>query len=181
MVAKSKFMTIFLIIFIGAIIAVTFLGDIADRVDEQTDFLAVTNESLDLSVARIDAEGSINESYPFQLARRPHIAGESNQSIQNLVVTLYNATTLTNETDYNFNASNGTINFVNNSLTQGYNVSNVTYATYDHANENYVADSSTRAFVALILIFGALAIIVFVIVMFMSSEKMKELLRVGGR
>jgi hypothetical protein len=159
---KSDGKTIFMI-FVGAIITVVFLGLIANAVFTQTNLETFTNVTV--------TTAQVNESVT--------LTGRSNTT----VVTVVNAS---DGTDWTANFSVTTLSsagipgiFLVTSQNGGEVGQNVTSAnvTYTSQPQGYLQDSGTRSVAALVVIFGALAIVVFVIVVIFKFGSIKEMVR----
>ena len=172
-----------------------FASNIGNDIGAMTKKVTVTNESLDLSVAR-DGAGSINETYYFNLANGcPFIIGDwrlsdtSDCIITVTSITLNNGTALTASTDYVVNTTAsldggkygtacnhhkvGDIRFVNSSrMGFAINTVNATKVTYTYCNSGYIPanNAGARGVVALIPIFFALLIMIVPLIIIFRSR-----------
>ncbi len=151
-------------VFIGALIALTFLGVIADSVFSQTNIITVTNVtvtglaenvSLDLEgrdlIELIEIYNATNVSYNL-LNNGSEVASglSSTTGLQSVQLTL-------NNTALNYSGQ----------------LINISYT----ANPDGFASSTSQPVILLIVIFGALAILVFTIIMFIKEGTLGRLIR----
>ncbi len=155
-------------IFIGAIIAIVFLATIADSIFTQTN----TFESINTTVTMPSINGTLD------LTGREIVS----------TIEIYNATNASQSETTELNGSS-----LVTGITRGLNTVQLTidddsgarYAgsevniSYVYLPEGYVSDSSARAVTRLITIFGALAILIFVIVVLIKNGSLGELIRRG--
>ena len=154
--------TMIFAIFIGAIIVVTFMTPIADRVVESTALQTNTNQTI--TIAAINATVTLT--------------GRANTSL----ITIVNAT---DAKDWSANYTVLTKNSAGvlgiflkteqaaGDVGQAGTSANVTYT---YKPQGYIEESGGRAITSLILIFAALAIVVFIIVQIFKSEALKQVL-----
>lgn len=169
---KGNVVALLIMIFIGAIVSLTFLDSISNNIAGQTTLLAITNESQDISGARISNE-QINESFTFTVTNNPGASGRKNVSINGFVIRNDTGAVATITTDYVINVSNGVYNLVNSSFWVFNGTSNQTNGTvrdYNFPSAEYVTDIGSRSIISLILIFAAIAIFIFVIVMLFKGD-----------
>lgn len=159
---KSDGKMIFMI-FVGAIITIVFMNVIADSIFTQTNIATVTNKTF--TTAAVDSSVTL--------------VGRQNIS----TITIINATNNTLDWSANF-----TVDTVDSSGNLGIflvtrNVTGVGFptesinVTYSYEPFGYLQDSGSRSVSALILIFGALAIVVFVIVVIFKFGSLNEMMR----
>jgi phosphate/sulfate permease len=139
-----------IIVFIGVMVAIPLMIAIANSLGGQTDSLTMTNETLDISGARLD-NNNINSSYPLTLTYDEWISiTEINNGSQ--------AFTATTDYVYETNRTTERIYFQNTTATVN-NVSNTTYVIYSYYPDDYVYNATARVILPLILIFLAIAIL----------------------
>lgn len=149
-----------LIVTIGALIAVAFIATIADSIFEQTNTINVVNTSV--------TAPAVNAS--IDLLGREFISGgnvgnaSDNTIIGAIIETGTSATTGLRTVRLRINDTAAG--------TAGLTV-NVSYVANP---DGYLSDLSSRAVASLILIFGALAILIFVIVVFMKEGSLGKLM-----
>ncbi len=151
-----------LIVFIGAIIAVTFLQTIGDSVFAQTNTATVINvtvtapainATLDLTGRTLIGTGTIvNASNASSTSNGLIIqTGRGSSGLESVQLTL-------NDTASDFA---GTL----------VNVS------YNYEPDGYLQEGSTRSIAILIVLFGALAILIFVIIVLIKDGSLGKLMR----
>ena len=150
-----------LAVFIGAIIAVTFMATIGDQIFPQTNTGVVNN----LSVVT-PANGTFTDVRGRELITLSRITNATDSKLLQGVNmrTAASATTglLTVQVTTN-DTFNGTVGETVN-------------LTYTYIPDGYVSNSGGRAITRLILIFAALAIVVFIIVKFIQNGSMGDLI-----
>jgi len=149
-----------LILFIGIIVALAILPEIATQGGIMTTKSNVINETVDLSTAWTENGYNANTSETFTLANAP--SGWKITGCPLTTFTFANASKyFTVTTDYSLAASTGVLTLV---PTAEINRSgNTTYATYIHCRDGYLTDSGQRSVAGLILIFAALGLLGFTI------------------
>ena len=168
---KSDGKMIFMI-FIGVIITVVFLNGIADQVSLQTQTQTLTNLS-----ATVPA--TANTTFTPQLPGR--------QNITAIVVTFTNGTgtfTFTNNFTVNTTDASGNLGIfffpTDAAVTEGVNGSDVNL-TFTMQPFGYLQDSASRNVTSLIVLFAALAIVVFVIVVLFKFGSLSEMMATFNR
>lgn len=159
---KSDGKMIFMI-FVGAIITVVFLAAIANSVVPQTEIQTFTN--LSITTAAVNSSTTLT--------------GRANTT----AITVVNASDGTDWT-VNFTANTTDIDgdlgiFLVTTQDAGLAAQNATSAnvTYSFEGSGYLQDSSSRSVTVLIVFFGALAIVVFVIVVMFKNSPILEKMR----
>ncbi len=155
-------------IFIGVIVAATFMGPISDAVFAQTNTFNVVNGTFTTPTAgnaTVDLTGR-------ELVGSATIINATGDGT--VLTTAANFTVLTGT------GTNGlrTVQILLNDTWAGIWASSPVNITYEYIPDGYVADSGGRSVTRLITLFAALALVVFVIVMLFKG-KMGELIRKG--
>jgi hypothetical protein len=154
---------IFFALFIGVIVAIALLPDIASNVQQMTNRISVINETVDISVARL-ASGSINNTYNFTVTNEPDGWRTTECPLTNF---LYGNDTAdwTSATDYVVALDSGTFTLENTVAVNGTvgGNSNTTYVDYDYCTTGYITNSGGRSMARLILILAAIGLIGFAI------------------
>jgi|TARA_R100000501_G_C2594918_1_gene93758 hypothetical protein len=127
----------FLVILVGAVL----FSAIAENTFLVTDALTVSNESLDISTARLTGM-NINESVNLTL-------GNSNWTAGSVSIRALNGTAFTSGTDYVANYTTQEISFRNTTTMINY-LSNTTGAYYQYYHANYLNDGTSRVLTRLI-------------------------------
>ncbi len=172
-----------LIIFIGAIITIAFISQIGTDISRQTSQISSINETLDITASQngtdgidgVDASGAelsvVNDrdatgNFPISgFSMRNNNTGATIDAANYTVDLVQGNLTLLPNDYWNNTPQNGIANVL------------VDY-TYKHAD--FVDDSGSRNIISLILIFAALAILIFVIViLFTPGSSFNRLLRGG--
>ena len=165
---KSDGKMIFMI-FIGVIITVVFLNGIADQVSLQTQTQTLTNLS-----ATVPA--TANTTFTPQLPGRQNITA----------ITVVNATgsVFTNNFTVNTTDASGNLGIfffpTDAAVTEGVNGSDVNL-TFTMQPFGYLQDSASRNVSTLIVLFAALAIVVFVIVVLFKFGSLEEMMATFNR
>lgn len=150
--------------FVGAIIAIVFLASIADSVFTQT--TTGTEANLSVTVPAINVTTAVN----------------GRDLLDTTTVVISNATNISLVT-HGLNLSDGlvggvkTVTLTVNDSAGDNLVGTTVNLTYDYNPDGYIADSGGRSIALLITIFGALAILVFGIVVFVKDGTLGRLLR----
>ncbi len=152
------------IVFIGAIIAATLIVTIANQTNLETTTFTETNFTV-----AVPQNGTATD-----LTGRTLISGDIiNSSLTAGIVNVTLRTALSSTTGLS------TVQIYNNaSSTEALQNVNVTY-TYEP--NGYVSDSGGRAITRLIVLFAALAIVVFVLVVFIKMGFLGKLLKPGSK
>lgn len=170
---KAKSVGMFIILVIGILVGLVFLQATSNSVAEQSTIIYKVNQTITFPT---------NTTYVTLLGK----AVSPSASSANVVA--INATggeviATANYTISNYYNNNGALEArlygrptVSSSVYAGLPV-NVSYA-YESAN--YVTDSGSKTVIGLIVLFGALGILGFVIHYLFKSEDMQNILRMGG-
>jgi len=150
-------------LFIGAIFALAIIQDgIAPNVQDMTERRVMSNESIDISSARLPISPEINHTVPLNISKANTGWKVSSCPITNFVLKNQTNATLTLGTHYSFNASYGIIYLISNaSLNDTGN--NYTWAFYEWCPDGYVPSQGGRAVAKLILIMSALGLLGFAV------------------
>ncbi len=158
---KSDGKMVFMI-FVGAIITVVFLGVIANSIFAQTNTITVTNET--------QTAAAVNSSIT--------LTGRANIS----AITIINATNNTLDWTANFTVSStdddgdlGIFLFTRDVTGAGFAGESIN-VSYSYEPFGYLQDSGSRSVTNLIVIFGALAIVIFIVVIIFKFGSIREML-----
>lgn len=153
-------------IFVGAIITVVFLATIANSIFAQTNLVTVTNET--------ETAAAVNSSIT--------LTGRSNTT----AITVVNASDGTDWTA-NFTVSStdsdgdlGIFLFTRDVTGAGFAGESIN-TSYTYQPFGYIQDSGSRSVTNLIVIIGALAIVVFIIVVMFKFGSIREMMNSFGR
>lgn len=152
-----------MMVFIGAIITATLLATIADSVFTQTNTASITNETVTAPAvnATLDLTGRTLISSVLVI----NASNESSPNNNGLIL----------QTSVGSSGLNTVQLTLNDTAVDYAGVSvNVSY-TYEP--EGYLQDGASRAVALLIVLFGALAILVFTIVIFIKEGTLGRLMR----
>jgi hypothetical protein len=156
--------------FFTLILGVVLIGSIASNSLAVTDKQWVTDESVDISTARIyGAENNINVSVTFALANPPTSWKRLDCPIEDFVLS-NSSTDFTVTTDYTLNTGTGVITLVNstNFLNSPENTSLIDYR---YCGDDYMNSSWGRTVLLLLAGFFALAILGASVGLFYSVAK----------
>lgn len=149
-------------IFVGVIIATVLLSSISDSVFDQTTTFTVTNESV--------VVGAINVSVATtgrDLIGTATIDNSSNASSGQFTGLSVGDTTLINGAK--------TISIVAND-TASTNVGTTVNVSYSYNPDGYLSDGGARSIASLIVVFGAIAAFIFVILVLVAQGSFRELM-----
>jgi hypothetical protein len=150
----------YLTVFIGVILAVSFIIAIAGLTQEKTNLTTVTNELVNIAPARL-ASGVINTTYPFTVTNAP--TGWKQQDCPLTSVVYGNSTTdYTLTTDYTFTASTGVLLLKNTAVVNNSDT-NSTYIDYKYCGNGYVDSSWGRTVLNTNVGLYAVAILIIVV------------------
>ena len=172
----NKFMAMFIIIMVGSIIAISFLSEIGNNVEEQTGQSNVANESGILP--RNDSTGTVNSTAVLTVSIFPGSTTASNLSLISFTLGNSSGDLAALTTDYTIDLASGQYSLINSSfwLTQNQSDNN-TLITYAYRDQDYIQDASSRSIIRLILIFGSIAIFIFVIVIIFKDSSVNDKLK----
>lgn len=149
------------LIFIGIIVAVAILGEIATQQGVATTKSNVINESTDISASWYN--GTVT-GYNSTITVPAVTDAPSDWKTTKCPLTGFvfaNATQIfTVTTDYTVSASTGVITLVPTDVING--SGNTTYASYTHCRDGYNVDGGARSIAGLWVLFAALALVAFV-------------------
>jgi hypothetical protein len=169
---KDKGTVNYLTVFIGVVLAVSFIVAIASLTQEKTSLTQVTNELVNIAPARL-ASGTINTTYPFTLAKAP--TGWKQQDCALTGIVYGNATTdYTLTTDYTITASTGVLLLKNTAVVNN-SATNSTYIDYKYCGEGYVDSSWGRTVLNTNVGLYAIAILLIVVGLVYYFLKNKDL------
>ena len=152
---------IILTLFIGVIVCLAMIPDIASNIQDMTVKRNVAGESHSLDIAAawnvsLDAAKTINESYIYTVTNAPDDWKINKCPLEGF--TIGNSTeNYTVTTDYVLTASAGTYYLMNTSTTiYG---GNDTLVGYDYCDDGYITNSGGRGIAKMILIFAAFGLL----------------------
>ena len=157
----------FFIILIGALVAIIFLATIADSVFTQTNELGHNNLTVTLGAANVttDIQGR-------ELVSRLSITNESLITVDIPDLTLQTGI-----------GSNGlkTVQILNNDTAgvKGYFAGTEVNVSYTYIPDGYLNNGGARSVQALIVIMGAIAILVFVVVVLVKTGTLGKMMGRG--
>lgn len=159
METKSK-LGVLVFLFLGIIVVLAMMPEIATNTQELTTKNTVVDESIDISPARFAGNASINETYPFTVTSAP--TGWKVRSCPLTSVTYGNSSEdWTLNTDYRITLSSGVLylnNTVNvNATDEG--SPNETFIDYTYCQDGYITSTGGRGAASLILITAALGLL----------------------
>jgi len=150
------------ILFIGAIVAISLLVPIFNAQNELTDKQTVTNDTLTYAEAQ-SGDGQINATYQMNLTKAQDGWRSTSCPIVISSVTNSSGTAYTLTTDYLFTDSIGNLTLVNTVKVNASLASdNITYVSYTYCQEGYNNDSGSRGMAGLIGLFSAMILLGFV-------------------
>ena len=152
-----------LVAFIGILVAVTFISPIANSVDTQTSIYRVDNATYTVS-------STVNGT--TDLTGRALI---TRVAITNATEPL-DIPSLTLQTGTGTNGLRS-VQLLNNDTSNTDYAGKSVNVSYTYEPDGYLPISGARSVASLIILFGALAIVVFALVSFMKDGSLKELLR----
>lgn len=161
--------------FLALIIGVSLIGVIAAEGNEMTNKITISGEEIDYSLAR-GINGTINTTYEFTIDSSNIPDGWRITECPISSFDLYNSSSsLTLTTDYTFTATTGVILFKNTDNVNG-SASNVTTATYEYCDKDYLTQGWNRTIIDLVPGFFALALMAVGIGLFYKVMKKEGIL-----
>lgn len=164
--ADMKFMGILISLFIGVVFVGAMLTPISTNTQEMTSKSSITNYEVNLNTSaswNASQGQTVNSSYVYTV-ETDHIPDSwkvANCPIENFVLGNTTGGNYTADTDYVFTGSTGSWVLLN---TTGWNgTANITFASYDFCGDGYITSSGGRTTATMILIFGAIALIAFML------------------
>ena len=151
---------IFIILFIGIIVAVVLFTSITTTTGQMTSKQTGTNQSVNTVTGYVD-DNNVNESINYSIYSQS-VWKVADCPLTSVAIRNGAGTALTDDTDYTLDESKGRFSLLNTTKTVPATALNTTYVDYSYCADGYNKDSSSRTIVRLILIFGALAILAFV-------------------
>ena len=177
----DKGMNTILVAFVLILIGITLVNVVSDSVFENTNPVGMTNETLDITTAKINGTwetGSgnlqtINQSLTFTLGNDEihDVISVTNASAIGIGAMLY-----VEDTDWNHTGD--TITFFNSSAMVTNN-SNLTFVTYTYATDNYVAHSTARTLINLIPLFFVIGFFLIVIYAILKDTDFMDKIKRG--
>lgn len=154
--------------FVLVIVGLAFITQISTLTLTATDKQSVVNEAIDISVARITADGSVNTSYPFTVTYAPTDWKVSDCPVASVVYGNSSAD-YTVTTDYTITGSSGVL-LLKNTSTVVFG-SNSTVIDYTYCGDDYLNSDWGRTVLLLVGGFFALALLGVGIGLFYSVGK----------
>ena len=178
--ASENFVTKVIMLFVVIIIALAFLGIIANSQAKISDKLVVTNESDSLSscyaVGYLTTQ--INESnsacnITLTNAQTDWRASDTQCALGNVVITNSTGSVLVSATDYNMFTQTGVIQFLNTTDTESTLMAgNISLTSYNFCDAGYLQNASDRALIKLIV--TLLVIVLLVTVVGVVNKMLKD-------
>lgn len=150
-------------LFVTIIIGIVLIVAIVNQQSIMTDKITVTDETIDISVARL-ADGAINETYPFTVNNNP-TGWKITKCPLTSVVYGNVSTSFTLNTDYRFTDSTGVLYLNNTAAVNGTTGGspNTTYMDYVYCPDGYNTDSGARGIARIIGLFAIIGLLVVII------------------
>ena len=153
-----------IILFIGIIVAVSFLPEIADTTKKMTDKITVTNESHTITSAGLIKGDRVNDTYPYTITNAPSGWDVDNCPTESFTLSMSNGTAFTVTTDYVLTASTGTFTLENSdAINKTLSENNFTGAGYKYCDEGYVGSAGGRAVANILVLMSILGLLGFVV------------------
>lgn len=158
---------IIIILLMGIIVGLVLLNAIFNGQASMTNKVTSTNEVVSVASAKIGVTNNFNSTIKLPAVSNAYAVTDwqyKSCPLTNVVVTNASGTALTVTTDYTFNTTTGVMSIVNTTTT--YNAflgNNNSLVDYTYCADGYVKDGSSRSIAGLIGLFGALALVAFVI------------------
>lgn len=154
-----------LIFFMGVVVVLALMPQIADNMWPISNKYPITAESHDIGPARINDTGGINESYEFYATNAPVGSDPAKDWRVNKNCPLTNfvlknsSTTFANGTDYIVDLNTGNVTLL--ITTFDYQLAdNVTTYDYDYCPLTYSNDAGGRALADLVILMATIALLV---------------------
>lgn len=164
-----------ILIFIIIAMAVPLLIAAANTQAPQTGLSYATNESLDISSARL-AGNNINNYSNFSV--KYNITVTSNSPISGFFMTNATGDVITAGGNYTLNTTSGAFQLINSTYwVSGNGKYNTTLLNYQYYDVNYLDDGTVRSISPLILFFGALGILITVVAAMYKDELLELISR----
>ena len=156
---ESNYLGMIFIMFIAAIVGLTFLGSVADLITSETQTATITNQSFvfpaNQSTITLTGQAAYNVIVRNQSG---YLYGSTNYTVTNYV-----------------NVTSGTPSVTLKGLSTTLNGSDV-YVSYAYEPVGYITDTSARTIAGLVILFFVIAIVISVLV---PSFREKILEKVG--
>jgi len=162
----------FVILFVGVIVALALFSPIMNTTNLMTSKQTTTNKSIDVSSAYV-SDNEVNESINFTIYSQSAWK-QSDCPLTSVAIRNGAGTTLTKDTDYTLYASEGVFSLLNTTKTVPATSLNLTYVDFTYCADGYNTSASSRSIAKLVLVFCALAILAFVL-------ERSNILKVFGR
>ena len=163
-------MALYVFLAMGLFIGIALLVASANSIVGSTTRTSIVNEVIDLSAGRM-AGGGMNASYQFQPA---HTSSNSDWRANANGECDVNTVTIANQsgsvktgTNYSYTPITGKVNITGTSLN-GTNT-NTSYITYSYCADTYIPGSANQSIMNLIILFGAIAILIFTVVVLIKN------------
>jgi len=153
-----------IVLFIGIIVVLAILPEIATHQTEMTTRNNIVNETIDISTARDEGGNGINiTASNFTIAQEP--TGWKVTNCRPAGVLYGNATAdWVSGTDYNFYPASGILQVINSTITGTESIgTNTTYIDYNYCQDGYITSGSGRSIARLIVLLSVLALLAFAV------------------
>lgn len=155
-------------IFVGVIIATVLLSSISDSIFEQTNTITITNESVVVGAVNVSV-GTTGRD----LVGVGTVSNSTNATGSGLFTGL-------NVIDTTLISGAKTISLVANDTASNL-VGNTVNVSYTANPDGFISESGARSITLLIIIFGALAALIFIIVVLIKNGSFREILSKNRR
>lgn len=155
------------VVFVGAIVAAVLIGAIATQVNLETNTFAIVNETTTLGAVNVSVDLTGREF----IEGTDRIINDSDDTINDYHENGINIETITSATT-GLRTVAVTVNDTNVSMA-----SHTANISYEYRPDGYISTAGGRSITNLIVLFSALAIVIFVIVVFIKHGAMGELIR----
>ena len=163
--------------FVTLILGISLLTVIATEEQEKVNLVAVINESIDISGARL-VNNDLNESHTFDLTYYNTASGwkTADDDCDIDVTSLYidDATAGTEDTDWSV-TTDGVVTILNTTTTVGVE-ENTSLATYSYCPDHYLSEGWTRSVLNLVPGFFAISLLMISLALFYAIMKKEGIL-----
>lgn len=152
--------------FVGAIATLVLIGTIATQINLETNTFRVENQTITLGAVNV----SVELTGRSLVAGTQRVQNESAEAIIDYHENGVNVETITSATS-GLRTVAITVNDTNASIA-----SQVINVSYEYQPDGYIPTAAGRSITSLIILFAALAIVIFVIVMFIRDGSLGKLI-----
>lgn len=146
--------------FIIILISVPFIVANANTTSQLTNSQPIINESINVASAKNITNPYVTLTVNFTLVQAPTV--NSNVSLASFTLTNNSGSVATLNTDYSVNLRTGQFSLLNTTFWSTY-TNNLTRATYNYYNINYVNDPASRSMFSIIDFMSALGILIIIV------------------